>query len=352
MLSTKQHIVSRYKNINGITCYMNSILHILQQIPIFADFIFNDSFFHTLKVKNDNDEDKIKSTIIYNLHLLFQLSMTNDNKIIQPSLFKNIIGNKNEIWNEHIQQDSAEFFNFIISSIEEEIGINIFIDEPISKELSLLELSDISKKQFINKEFSPIKSICNGMTLSQIKCNNCSHISNGFEPFINLQLSIPSETDNCTLDDCLKHFIKEEQLDEHNMYNCEKCKDINKAHKSMILWETPQMLVIQIKRFKINKYGVKTKKINTNVEYPINDFDISDYIHDDSPYKNKSKYELIGINAHFGEINFGHYVSFIRHRNDNEWYIYNDDKELIKINLIEHLQNNNTYLLFYSKIIC
>ena len=33
--------VCRFESINGITCYINSILHILQQIPIFSEYIYN-----------------------------------------------------------------------------------------------------------------------------------------------------------------------------------------------------------------------------------------------------------------------------------------------------------------------
>ena len=36
--------VSKYKNIMGITCYMNSILHILQQTPVFVEYISQAKF--------------------------------------------------------------------------------------------------------------------------------------------------------------------------------------------------------------------------------------------------------------------------------------------------------------------
>ena len=36
--------VSRYANTEGVTCYMNSILTILQQTPIFIDYILNAEF--------------------------------------------------------------------------------------------------------------------------------------------------------------------------------------------------------------------------------------------------------------------------------------------------------------------
>ena len=39
MKSNMKVQVSKFKNINSVTCYMNSILHILQHIEIFIKFI-------------------------------------------------------------------------------------------------------------------------------------------------------------------------------------------------------------------------------------------------------------------------------------------------------------------------
>ena len=46
--------VSKYKNIMGITCYMNSILHILQQLPIFTEYITQAKFKDSIISKIEN----------------------------------------------------------------------------------------------------------------------------------------------------------------------------------------------------------------------------------------------------------------------------------------------------------
>jgi len=90
--------ISRFNNIGGITCYINSILHILQQIPIFADYVYSGSFADIIK-KKFLTEDAIKSTVSFELFRLFNASMNNDDTTITPTSFKQTIGKKNDMWN-------------------------------------------------------------------------------------------------------------------------------------------------------------------------------------------------------------------------------------------------------------
>ena len=184
----------RFKNINGITCYINSILHILQIIPIFADYIFTGSFADILKEKNDS-EQKIKNKVIYELYKLFKISLTNDDIAITPTSFKNLIGQKDDTWNEFNHQDSQQFLTFLISTIEDEVGVKVdFIpgasldskDIPISNLLAQMAWENHQKR-----EYSPLKDIFGGMTLIKNRCSCCSNVSSNFEPMTTLQLAIP-----------------------------------------------------------------------------------------------------------------------------------------------------------------
>jgi ubiquitin C-terminal hydrolase len=93
--------------------------------------------------------------------------------------------------------------------------------------------------------------------------------------------------------------------------------------------------------------------LTNNIKYPINNLDISKYICDESPYKNKAKYNLLGVNIHqefgYSGTNSGHYTSLLKNRFDNNWYLFNDGNKPIQITKIDDLQNNNAYLLFYYR---
>lgn len=380
---------SKYKNI-GNTCYMNSTLAILQHTNLFTDFIINGSFSKNLIsnikkkiVKNDpdivNDPEKIKyqlyieiiNKLSYQLYQLFIASLQNDDCSITPTSFKSSIGRINCMWNENMHQDSQEFLSFLITNLEEEIGQKIsFIpgrnfvknNNKFSIRKNLLRIkAQKSWENFLKNEYSPLKVMFNGLSHTNNKCEFCSNESNSFETFTTLQLSIPKDSKNISdntkvfsLYECFDHFIKNEELDFSNRMKCSLCYRKNKATKKMNIWKTPKILVLHIKRFEINDYGIPIRKITNKVDYPVINLDIKKYIDPDSPFSDKSKYNLFGINLHhefgfFGNINSGHYTSIVKSRFDNKWYLYNDSNNIVKVNTLSSLVNKDAYLLFYYR---
>jgi len=371
--------VCKYKNIMGVTCYMNSILHILQQTPVFVEYItqakFRDSVMKKInnKISSDPslDEEKLlKEFVIFELFRLFKTSLENDDSSITPTTFKALIGKKNDMWNEYNHQDSQEFFNFLISQLEEEAGMKSefvpgfnFVDTTNDEQYNVVDsikntIATNSWTKFQAKEYSPLKNLFDGLVQNNRKCMCCNTNSVAFEPFLTLPVSVPvkdkADMKSFSIYDCIDHFVSEEQLDADNKMNCDMCGLRSRGHSKTMLWKTPKILVIHIKRFLINAYGVPTQKITNNVNYPIKDLDLSKYFDPASPHKSSSKYDLIGINIHqaFGygnNINAGHYTSIVKNIMNNNWYLYNDSNQVKQAYTKENLQSNNAYLLFYYR---
>jgi ubiquitin C-terminal hydrolase len=373
---------SKFKNIMGITCYMNSILHILQHVPIFMEYISQAKFRntiiqkieHQIKTKKlednyENREELIKQFVIFELFRLFKISLENDDSSITPTSFKKVIGTKNDMWNEYNHQDSQEFFTFLVSQLEEEVGMKtIFIPglnfkeevNPIGFDESIANIiASSSWTQFQSREYSPLKNMFDGLIETRCRCMCCDSKSTRYEPFITLGLSIPIKdkqdiVKSFDIYECLDHMIKEEQLDSDNKLNCEMCGLRNQGHTRSLLWKSPKLLVLHIKRFLVNSFGIPSQKLNNNVIYPIKDLDLSKYFDPASQHKSQSKYDLIGINlhqsfGHRGNINYGHYTSIVKNIMNNNWYLYNDSNALKMAYTKENLQNSNTYLLFYYR---
>lgn len=344
-----------FKNIDGVTCYMNSIIAIIQQTPIFTDYILTAKFKDVLLLKMPID--KLHKSILFNLYNLIYLSHTHDHATINPLLFRQSLIRENKMWGKKQHQDSQELMTFMFNKIEEEISQKvIFIPGKIIKDIILSEHDNIISlmainmwQQFIKNEYSIIKNLFGGMTHINITCSCCKTISHNFDIFQILQLSIPNKQK--TIYDCLDEFIKKEKIDKENKILCEFCGLKNQSIKQTLLWKTPKILIIQFKRFITDDYGEISGKLTDMIEYPVENLDITKYINPISPDINKSKYNLYAVNCHRSlnkkSIDFGHYTSIIKNRFDDKWYIADDSDDLEEVK-IEDVVNTNAYMLFYK----
>lgn len=346
--------VARYTNIGGVTCYMNSILAVLQQTPLFTDYIVTGGIHDFV--------DKTDATLLINrLYKLFLSSLSNEGKL-NPVKFRSMCADRYFIWGEHEQQDSSEFFQFLVTTVEEEMGKQVeFIcgRNPHRIENINHAFDNINAvhcyQSFLKNEFSPLKKIFTGLEEMKTTCGMCRHESKTYQTFVMLQLSIPTTNPITEYDltECLDNWIEDEKLDDDNRLTCGFCNIKSNAIKNHRFWIPPKVLVIHLKRFKKDMYGNICRKIKNKVNYPYKDLDISNYISDGSPYKDKCKYNLFGVNIHnelgsYGNINMGHYFSYVKNRLDDKWYNFNDSS-YSRIRTVDDLVDENAYLLFYYR---
>ena len=163
---------------------------------------------------------------------------------------------------------------------------------------------------------------------------NIKKESNKNENFIQINPEI-------SLVDSFEILREEEILDGNNEWFCENCKKKQKAIKKIEIYNSPKILIIQIKRF--NHYN----KINTKVNFPLKDLDINNYIISN---KNNSsiKYDLFAVANHYGSLNYGHYTAFCKNSLTNKWYHYNDSM-VTEINDESLIISSNAYVLFYRQ---
>lgn len=89
---------------------------------------------------------------------------------------------------------------------------------------------------------------------------------------------------------------------------CPSCKTPQQASKKLDLWRLPEILVIHLKRFSYNHYF--QNKLETLVDFPVYDLDISTYITHRSNQLS-SRYMLYAISNHYGGLGGGHYTAFV-----------------------------------------
>ena len=113
---------SKYNNREGFYCYRNSILAILQSLPIVADHLVDEEVFQEFYDRCLKGKKDVVSTITYQLFKLFNLSLDNPDANLNPNSFTKVMINKNSMWGQREQQDSSEFLLDLIDGLREEVG--------------------------------------------------------------------------------------------------------------------------------------------------------------------------------------------------------------------------------------
>lgn len=337
-----------FQNNDGISCYMNSILSILQQLSYFSDYLLSKNYVLNI------DE---KKSLTKKMYKLLVYSYNNKKQYCNLKTFRHLCADKDFTWGEHQQQDSAQFLEFFITEIEKEIKKevkylptgNSYNNFNIESSIDRI-LATKSWTNFTYKEFSILKYLFNGQEIIESTCPLCYTSNKKYIPFLIWQLPIPLDKKNLSIHDCINKWCELEILDNNNMISCDFCGNKVNMNRKSYLYKTPKYLIIQFKRFKTNMFGQVTSKITNKIDYPLN-LDISSYYHNSSHYENHN-YKLKGINIHAelggkGNLNCGHYISIVQNRNDNKWYLINDDSDPHIINE-ENLVTKKTYLLFYQ----
>jgi ubiquitin carboxyl-terminal hydrolase 4/11/15 len=164
---------------------------------------------------------------------------------------------------------------------------------------------------------------------------------------------------NLTLDDCFDTFTHSERLDEDNKWYCSKCNDHVRAEKAMSLWRLPNILVVHLKRFEF-KHSLRREKLETFIDFPLEDLDMSKYFAADSKQdfvENNllSSYDLFGVVNHYGRLGFGHYTAYARRWNEDgiesDWILFDDSSVRSGVTR-EDVVSNAAYSFLQEKDFC
>ncbi|CAI7655408.1 unnamed protein product [Penicillium glandicola] len=149
-----------------------------------------------------------------------------------------------------------------------------------------------------------------------------------------------------SLDQCLDEFSKEEILSRADSWYCPQCKTHVSATKKFELWRTPDIMVVQLKRFSQFR-GRNGHKISTVIDFPFEGLDLSSRV--EGPMDGKSAvYDLIAVDNHVGGMGGGHYTAYIKDFVSGAW-VYCNDTSAKTVTDKQSIITAGAYLLFYRR---
>ena len=242
-----------------------------------------------------------------------------------------------------------------------------------------------------------------GKIASDVICGRCGGHKQRVEIFLDLSLDYTMLNVSCvrvrrerdgkdgmqarqlSINDCLKRFTTKEELSPRQPYACENCRALNPnidsmprtfasyediafhgkypfigegpTEKRLTISTLPEILCLHLKRWRA--VGRQWFKNERYVEYPLNGLDLRPYMHPDMTKSTSGKeikseelgsiYDLIAVICHHGAgVRSGHYTSYCRNMDKNEWYHF-DDQRVTQMSDASHVQTPDAYILLYKR---
>jgi len=233
------------------------------------------------------------------------------------------------------QQDSHEALTFILDNLHVELNTNA---EKVDYKEEGPKFAILAFKEHITRESSFMWSLFGGQLESKLICTSCNNASTTFDHFTSLSLEIPTQPSD--IYQVLNSFTNNSDILE---WNCDNWENVSHSSRTFRISKLPRVLILHLKRFIFNMNGDR-RKIRTSISYPLLDLDMSPYVAEEIPDM-CCQYDLFAISNHIGELNSGHYTSYVQHGGD--WYHCNDSSTK-KAN-VSDLINSGTYILFYKR---
>jgi len=204
-----------------------------------------------------------------------------------------------------------------------------------------------------------------GKLLHELQLKNCAHNRNREGDFYMVSLDIKNKK---TLEESFETFIEGEMLDGDNQISCPQCKGKTNVLKRDCLFETPDHLCLELRRFEFNFDTFQKEPISDYYELPMV-IDLKPFTHqglsqaENNAEEHKSsntgnyRYQLSGAIIYKGDGKVGSYHSLIKDReSDGQWYKVDDkgSEEFDVNNLPSEAFGGSgkgyAYVVFYDRI--
>lgn len=180
----------------GNTCFMNSSLQCVANIPQMREYFITGKFKEALKIYGRATE-KTQGKLAESFAKLLQ-SLWDEADGVKPWDFKEIVGKSAERFTGNRQHDSMEFIEFLIDGLKEDCnkvkGQKIYVERADAGGRDDVEVALDTSSKFLLRNDSDIDDLFVGFFKSTLTCpdESCCKESVAFDPFLSLKLPIIS----------------------------------------------------------------------------------------------------------------------------------------------------------------
>ncbi|KAF3483563.1 ubiquitin carboxyl-terminal hydrolase [Arthroderma uncinatum] len=179
-------------------------------------------------------------------------------------------------------------------------------------------------------------------------CQNCQHTKYSEKDHSWVLSAPPLEGKLGSIEDCIREYMKPEIIPG---YKCDNCKTESTLYRQMFIRDAPEVLVVQITRFKVSETG-ESSRLTTRVTFA-EDLDLTPRL---IPRAGRSgetlSYQLSSVVVHRGTtIKEGHYISYVKGPN-GAWASLDDEfSEHVDISAVLNCHEDMVvpYVLIYNR---
>uniref|UniRef100_A0A1I7ZCM3 Ubiquitin carboxyl-terminal hydrolase 48 n=1 Tax=Steinernema glaseri TaxID=37863 RepID=A0A1I7ZCM3_9BILA len=175
----------------GNSCYLNSALQCLSNIPKLTQFFLEKQHINHLN-KAAATSTKISVAVEYG-NLISEL-WNGKKRSLAPIRLRNAVASKCEIFADRAQHDCQELLAFLLDFLHEELNkitVKKYVELRDSDGRGDAEVADEAWSVYQSREHSIVTDLFAGQLRSELRCSECGATSSRFDPFTCLQLPIP-----------------------------------------------------------------------------------------------------------------------------------------------------------------
>ncbi|XP_076883664.1 ubiquitin carboxyl-terminal hydrolase 20-like [Bidens hawaiensis] len=296
----------------GNTCFFNAVMQCFTHSVLLVQGLYSCT--HPTPCEYSHEQ----FCLICALREHIELSLSPNTKSVSPWKFVDNLTYFSSSFLRYQQEDAHEFLQCFLDRLES-------------------CLTNIK-----TKDDNFVKQVFGGRVISKLRCCNCNHISDTYEPSVDLSLEIE---DANSLSTALESFTKVEHIEDEEMkFTCDHCKQKVSVDKQLMLDLIPPICAFHLKRFKND--GSYVEKIDKHVEFPL-ELDLQPFTSGSQCNNLDFTYELYAVVVHAGfTSSSGHYYCYIRSAPD-KWCKF-DDRKVTYVSEACVL-SEEAYILFYAK---